>query len=214
MGKVHWPAPDCECNCNRKLTLSVEFAPICKMGGGAAIDRPLDRRAPLERLFAGAALAAPLAWPASRPTAAIFAPTPLTHPAPAAARPHQRTPVQPPPSKPALPGLPQDMHTPHRSTCLANPQPSNPVNPQPSTLQSPQRSTLQPSNPLNPPNQDDLVCLPAKLSTALGGLGPMVLVTRVTNAITLTDPTNLRSTSMDVSGSALRPFRCVASCRV
>lgn len=49
------------------------------------------------------------------------------------------------------------------------------------------------------PPQDDLVCLPSKLASSLGSLGPLVLVTRVTNAITLTDPTNLRSTSMDVS---------------
>jgi len=50
-----------------------------------------------------------------------------------------------------------------------------------------------------PPLQDDLVCLPHKVSSSLGHLGPMVLCTKVSNQITLTDPVTLRSTSMDVS---------------
>lgn len=49
-----------------------------------------------------------------------------------------------------------------------------------------------PSPHLSPTPQDDLVCLPAKQAAALGNIGPMVLVTRVTNAITLTDPLTLR----------------------
>lgn len=36
------------------------------------------------------------------------------------------------------------------------------------------------------------MCLPAKQAAALGNIGPLVLVTRVTNAITLTDPLTLR----------------------
>jgi nonsense-mediated mRNA decay protein 3 len=48
--------------------------------------------------------------------------------------------------------------------------------------------------------KDDLICLPAKLSSSLGSLGPLVLVTRVTNVITLTDPVTLRSSSMEVRG--------------
>ena len=46
------------------------------------------------------------------------------------------------------------------------------------------------------------MCLPAKMASSLGGLGPLVLVTRVTNAITLTDPTNLRGVALDVRGRA------------
>jgi nonsense-mediated mRNA decay protein 3 len=42
------------------------------------------------------------------------------------------------------------------------------------------------------------VCLPAKLASSLGGLGPLVLITRVTNAITLTDPCTLRGVAIDV----------------
>ncbi len=43
------------------------------------------------------------------------------------------------------------------------------------------------------------MCLPAKVSASLGHMGPMVLCTKVTNQITLTDPITLRHTSMDVS---------------
>lgn len=50
------------------------------------------------------------------------------------------------------------------------------------------------------PPQDDLVCLPHKVSSSLGHLGPIVLCTKVSNQITLTDPVTLRSTSMDVRG--------------
>lgn len=50
----------------------------------------------------------------------------------------------------------------------------------------------QPSECVPPSVQDDLVCLPAKLAASLGNIGPVCLVTRVTNAITLTDPLTLR----------------------
>lgn len=36
------------------------------------------------------------------------------------------------------------------------------------------------------------MCLPAKQAAALGNIGPLVVVTRVTSAITLTDPLTLR----------------------
>lgn len=42
------------------------------------------------------------------------------------------------------------------------------------------------------------MCLPAKLASSLGGVGPLVLVTRVTNAITMTDPLTLRHVALDV----------------
>lgn len=40
--------------------------------------------------------------------------------------------------------------------------------------------------------KDDLVCLSSKLSTSLGGMGPLVLCTKVSNQITLLDPVTLR----------------------
>ena len=45
--------------------------------------------------------------------------------------------------------------------------------------------------------QDDLLCLPAKLSNALGGLGPLVLCTRVSALLTLTDPSTLREAHLN-----------------
>ena len=46
--------------------------------------------------------------------------------------------------------------------------------------------------------QDDLVCIPQKMAGSTGNLGPLVLCTRVTNNITLTDPATLRSIHLDV----------------
>ena len=46
-------------------------------------------------------------------------------------------------------------------------------------------------------NQDDLLCLPAKLCNALGGLGPLVLCTRVSALLTLTDPSTLREAHLN-----------------
>lgn len=51
--------------------------------------------------------------------------------------------------------------------------------------------------------QDDLVCMPQKAAAALGGFGPLALCTRVSNALTLTDPGTLRSVLLDV-----RPCAC------
>ena len=54
------------------------------------------------------------------------------------------------------------------------------------------------SPPLPPKHQqDDLLCLPAKLSNALGGLGPLVLCTRVSALLTLTDPSTLREAHLN-----------------
>eukprot|EP00171_Calliarthron_tuberculosum_P009904 IDg9904t1 len=41
--------------------------------------------------------------------------------------------------------------------------------------------------------KDDLLCLPPKLSSHLGGLGPIVIVTRISQSITVTDPQSLQS---------------------
>jgi nonsense-mediated mRNA decay protein 3 len=55
--------------------------------------------------------------------------------------------------------------------------------------------------------RDDLVCLPPKVSAALGGLGPICLVTRVTAGITLTDPATLREAVLDAGQFWRAPFR-------
>ena len=44
--------------------------------------------------------------------------------------------------------------------------------------------------------KDDLICIPRKLYNQSGGLGPVVLCTRVTNTLVITDPRTLRSTHL------------------
>ena len=61
--------------------------------------------------------------------------------------------------------------------------------------------------------QEDLICLPAKLSSSNGGIGPLVLCTRVTNSIALTDPATLRQIHLDVrhaSRACAVPPQCAA----
>lgn len=43
------------------------------------------------------------------------------------------------------------------------------------------------------------MCLPPKMATSYGGLGPVVLCTRVTNAVMFMDVVTLRSIHLDVS---------------
>ncbi|KAG2439772.1 hypothetical protein HYH02_010649 [Chlamydomonas schloesseri] len=45
--------------------------------------------------------------------------------------------------------------------------------------------------------KDDLVFLPPKMAASAGNLGPFVLVSRITNQISLVDPANLRTHTMD-----------------
>lgn len=45
--------------------------------------------------------------------------------------------------------------------------------------------------------RDDLVCLPPKVYSSLGGIGPVVLCTKVTNQIVLTDPRTLQTAVAD-----------------
>ncbi|KXZ44442.1 hypothetical protein GPECTOR_67g282 [Gonium pectorale] len=61
--------------------------------------------------------------------------------------------------------------------------------------------------------QDDLVCLPPKMAASCGNLGPLVLVSRITNQITITDPQTLRSTSMDAPVYYRHAFTALASQR-
>lgn len=46
--------------------------------------------------------------------------------------------------------------------------------------------------------QDDLVFLPPRVASSMANIGPLVLCTRVTNAITYTDPTTKRSATTEV----------------
>jgi nonsense-mediated mRNA decay protein 3 len=64
-----------------------------------------------------------------------------------------------------------------------------------------------------PPCRDDLVCLPHKTSQALGGLGPLVLVTRVGGGFTLTDPTTARSVTIDAPTYWRAPFKALFTSR-
>lgn len=54
--------------------------------------------------------------------------------------------------------------------------------------------------------KDDLLCLPPKLSVALGGIGPLVLVTRVSQGLTLLDPHTLTTTELAASQYWKTPF--------
>lgn len=45
--------------------------------------------------------------------------------------------------------------------------------------------------------KDDLICLPRKLFQASGGVGPIVLCTRVTNVLTLLCPATLQATQLN-----------------
>jgi nonsense-mediated mRNA decay protein 3 len=61
--------------------------------------------------------------------------------------------------------------------------------------------------------QDDLICLPAKLASSLGSLGPLVLCSRITNVLTLLDPTNLRTAHMEAPVYWRTPFQAMMSSR-
>lgn len=80
---------------------------------------------------------------------------------------------------------------------------------------SPLRSLLhiRPQCTSIPPTQDDLICLPAKLASSLGGLGPLVLVSRVTSSITLLDPLTLRTAVMDAPVYWRTPFKAMLTSR-
>lgn len=54
--------------------------------------------------------------------------------------------------------------------------------------------------------KEDLICLPHKLSSSLGSIGPLVLCTRVTNTLVLTDPTTLRTSQIEANAYWRSPF--------
>ena len=61
--------------------------------------------------------------------------------------------------------------------------------------------------------KDDVVLLPRKLNTSLGNLGPMVLCTRVTNCILLTNPNTLQEHYLDAEMYWRQPLKALMSSR-
>jgi nonsense-mediated mRNA decay protein 3 len=69
------------------------------------------------------------------------------------------------------------------------------------------------STEIAPVCREDLVCLPRATAHAHGGVGPLVLCTKVTSALTFTDPATLRSVAVDADKYWRAPFRAVMSAR-
>lgn len=61
--------------------------------------------------------------------------------------------------------------------------------------------------------KDDLLCLPPKVAASHGGMSPLVLCTRVTNALTLTDPVSLRSAVLEGTAYWRSPFKALMNSR-
>ncbi|KAF5176512.1 60S ribosomal export protein NMD3 [Thalictrum thalictroides] len=61
--------------------------------------------------------------------------------------------------------------------------------------------------------REDLVCLPPKVSSSLGNLGPLVLCTKVSNNIVLFDPLTLREKVMEAAQYWRNPFGPMLSSR-
>ena len=59
--------------------------------------------------------------------------------------------------------------------------------------------------------KEDLVCLPHKVYSALGGLGPVLLCVRVSNQLTLVDVTNLRAAHVDAVAYWRAPYKALMS---
>lgn len=66
---------------------------------------------------------------------------------------------------------------------------------------------------LPPVCRDDLVCLPKKVSTSLGGLGPLVLVTKVSQNLCFIDPWTLQTGEFSGYQYWKNPFSSLLSCR-
>lgn len=64
---------------------------------------------------------------------------------------------------------------------------------------------------LAPVCKDDLVCLPPKVATSHGGIGPVVLVTRVTNALTMICPKTLQTAIIEAPMYWRMPFKAMMS---
>ena len=61
--------------------------------------------------------------------------------------------------------------------------------------------------------QDDLICLPSKVASGMGNLGPLVLCTRVTNSLLLLDPSTLRGSHVDVNAYWRLPYKPLLTSR-
>lgn len=59
--------------------------------------------------------------------------------------------------------------------------------------------------------KDDLICLPQKVASGLGNIGPLVLCTRVSNSLTLLDPLSLRSAYVDATQYWRSSYRALLS---
>lgn len=59
--------------------------------------------------------------------------------------------------------------------------------------------------------KDDLVCLPPKISTVLGGIGPIVLVTKVSTSLALIDPYTLQTAELAGALYWRHPFQPLMS---
>eukprot|EP00200_Dunaliella_tertiolecta_P001812 CAMPEP_0202349826 /NCGR_PEP_ID=MMETSP1126-20121109/7151_1 /ASSEMBLY_ACC=CAM_ASM_000457 /TAXON_ID=3047 /ORGANISM="Dunaliella tertiolecta, Strain CCMP1320" /LENGTH=526 /DNA_ID=CAMNT_0048941691 /DNA_START=210 /DNA_END=1790 /DNA_ORIENTATION=+ len=59
--------------------------------------------------------------------------------------------------------------------------------------------------------KDDLICLPQKLSTSLGGIGPLVMCSKVSNQISLIDFCTLRTAHMNADVYWRMPYKAIAS---
>ena len=46
--------------------------------------------------------------------------------------------------------------------------------------------------------QDDLICLPPKMAASSGNIFPILLCSKVSNVLTLVDPSSLRTIQVDV----------------
>ena len=62
--------------------------------------------------------------------------------------------------------------------------------------------------------KEDIVCLPHKVSLGMGGLGPIMLVTRVGASFQLTDPTSMRQVWVDAQQYYRLPYRSIGTARM
>ncbi|XP_043711315.1 60S ribosomal export protein NMD3-like [Telopea speciosissima] len=66
---------------------------------------------------------------------------------------------------------------------------------------------------ISPICREDLICLPPKVATSLGNLGPLVLCAKVSNSLTLLDPFTLRHCYMDADQYWRTSFASLLSSR-
>jgi nonsense-mediated mRNA decay protein 3 len=62
--------------------------------------------------------------------------------------------------------------------------------------------------------KEDIVCLPHKVSLSYGGIGPIMLCTRVGNAMQFTDVSNLRQIWIDAAAYYRQPYRAIGSAKM